>query len=112
MRKWIVILIHVSAYSCFHFSLHYDNTTYMLLFPGQFFRSGIEIDIENQMLHLPGKSPVPVKLRPIWKFMAKEVPENPVCWTTVKPSNQGEGLIQGQYKDYEVYSLIPVAVDV
>ena len=73
---------------------------------GQFFRSGIEIDVENQMLHLPGKSPVPVKLRPIWKFMAEEISEDPVCWTTVKPSNQGEGLIQGEYIDYEVYNLV------
>ena len=70
------------------------------------------IDTVNHTLHLPGRSSVPVKLRPLWNFMAREVPENPVCWTTIKPSNQGEGLIQGNYMDYEVQNLIPNAVEV
>ena len=54
------------------------------------------------MLMLPERDPVPVKQRPVWAFMKTEVPDNQLCWTSIAPSNQGEGVIEGKYLDYKV----------
>ena len=38
---------------------------------GQFFHDGVKIDVDAQLLYVPGHPPVPVEKRDLWKFMSK-----------------------------------------
>ena len=71
---------------------------------GQFFHKGVEIDEMRKLLFLPGKAPVPVEWRPVWRFMERSAEEKNVqhCWASMNPGNQGKGLIDGHYLDYLV----------
>ncbi len=69
---------------------------------GQFFRTGVEIDVVRKILIMPNKEPVPVMRRPVWSFMEREKTDDQLCWTAMNPGYQGEGLISGTYYDYLV----------
>ena len=58
------------------------------------------------MLYIPGRSPVPVVRRGLWHFMKHNLADETKCWTSVLPSNQGVGLIEGTWTDYRVDSLL------
>ena len=73
---------------------------------GQFFQKGVEVDTVRKLLILPGKKPVPVMHRPVWKFMEREVDDDQLCWTAMNPGNQGKGLIDGTYLDYLVNDVL------
>ena len=75
---------------------------------GQFFRDGVEIDIDAQLLHVPGHSPVPVEERDLWKFMSKSLIGDRQCWTSAYPSSQGAGIVAGTYQDYIVDDLLAI----
>ena len=77
------------------------NNNYVL-FSGQFFRKGVEIDEVRKILIMPDKEPVPVMRRPVWSFMEREVADDQLCWTAMNPGYQGDGLIDGRYLDYLV----------
>ena len=55
---------------------------------------------------LPDKIPVPVKQRPVWGFMKHEMDEGKGCWATINHGEQGEGLIDGTYVDYQVKDIL------
>ena len=55
---------------------------------------------------LPDKIPVPVKQRPVWGFMKHGMDEGKGCWATIKEGEQGEGLIDGTYVDYQVKDIL------
>ena len=78
------------------------------LHAGQFLRSGVMVDEENQLLILPGRPSVPVVHQKLFAFIRAEAPEYKAksCWTAKKRSNQGVGVIEGAYTDYEVNSLL------
>ena len=73
---------------------------------GQFLQSGVRIDRIQKILVLPDKKPVPVKQRPIWVFMQHEMAEGKECWATINEGEQGEGLIEGTYMDYQVKDIL------
>ena len=73
---------------------------------GQFFRKGVEIDEMRKLLFLPGKAPVPVKWRPMWRFMERHKKNMQYCWASMNPGNQGKGLIDGHYLDYLVEDVL------
>ena len=77
---------------------------------GQFFCPGISIDEIRRLLLFPltsGREPVPVMRRPVWSFMERESAEpKELCWMAMNAGYQGEGLIEGQYLDYVVPSLL------
>ena len=98
---------------------------------GQFFRDGVKVDVDTQLLHVPGHPPVPVEKRNLWKFMSKSlvatrlfdmnfhkplaarVSRRPAlrdeqCWTLAYPSSQGAGIVAGTYEDYIVDGLLAV----
>ena len=85
MHAWVAVIIY-------------------FLFPGQFFRKGVEIDEVHKILIMPNKNPVPVKRRPVWSFMEREkvTSDDQLCWTAKNRSYQGKGLIDGTYLDYLV----------
>ncbi len=77
---------------------------------GQFFRPGVELDPVRKMLIIANKEPVPVTKKPIWSFMEKGNGKYPQtsghCWTSMNTGVQGDGLIDGDYRDYIVPSLL------
>ena len=73
---------------------------------GQFFRDGVSIDVDAQLLHVPGQPPVPVEKRDLWKFMSKSLAGDRQCWTSIYPSSQGAGIVAGTYEDYIVDDLL------
>ena len=89
---------------------------------GQFFRDGVKVDVDTQLLHVPGHPPVPVEKRNLWKFMSKSlvatrlfdrVSRRPAlhdeqCWMLAYPSSQGAGIVAGTYEDYIVDGLLAV----
>ena len=77
-------------------------------FVGQFFHKGVEIDEMHKSLFLPGKAPVPVEWRPVWRFMERSTEEKNMqhCWASMNPGNQGKGLIDGYYLDYLVEDVL------
>ena len=79
-----------------------------ILSAGQFFRDGVEIDVDAQLLHVPGHSPVPVEQRDLWKFMSKSLIGDRQCWTSAYPSSQGAGIVAGTYQDYIVDDLLAI----
>ena len=74
----------------------------IILYIGQFFRKGVDVDTVRKILIMPNKEPVPVMRRPVWSFMERETPDDQLCWTAMNPGYQGEGLIDGTYLDYLV----------
>ena len=79
-----------------------------ILSAGQFFRDGVKIDVDAQLLHVPGNSPVPVEQRDLWKFMSKSLIGDRQCWTSAYPSSQGAGIVAGTYQDYIVDDLLAI----
>ena len=79
-----------------------------VLMTGQFFRDGVEVDKVRKLLVMPNKVPVPVEWKPIWKFMEREKSDEDVqhCWAAMNPGNQGRGLIDGHYLDYQVEGVL------
>lgn len=75
-------------------------------FSGQFFRKGVELDKVRGFLLLPGMEPVPVARQPVWKYMQRSVQTSQMCWVAMNYGYQGEGLIIGSYRDYEVRSIV------
>lgn len=61
---------------------------------------------------IPGEDPKPVMKRHVWRFVEKNLAsysvdeEDHFCWTTVHPSNQGQGMIKGSFLDYEVKDIL------
>ena len=78
-------------------------------FTGQFFRDGVKINVDAQLLYVPGHPPVPVEKRDLWKFMLKSLVSDEQCWTSAYPSSQGAGIVGGTYEDYIVDDLLAVA---
>ena len=73
---------------------------------GQFFRSGVEIDEVQRIIILPGKNPVPVRSHQVWGFMKHKTADKQRCWTAMNHGEQGEGLIDGVYRDYLVDNIL------
>ena len=78
----------------------------LTLYTGQFFRDGVSIDVKAQLLHLPGRLPVPVEKKHLWKFMEQSLHRDSMCWISAYHTNQGAGIVAGTYKDYIVNDLI------
>ena len=78
-------------------------------FAGQFFRDGVNIDVDAQLLHVPGHPPVPVERRDLWKFMSRKLVDDQQCWVSAYSSSQGAGIVAGTYKDYIVDDLLATA---
>ncbi len=62
----------------------------------QFFGDGVKIDIDAQLLRVPGHPPVPIEKRDLWKFMSKNLVGDGQCWTSAYPSSQGAGIVARQ----------------
>ena len=90
------------------FWLHRYNLYLYFSYTGQFFRTGVKIDVAAQLLHVPGHPPVPVKKRDLWKFMSKSLLGDHQCWMSAYPSSQGAGIVAGTYEDYIVDGLLAV----
>ena len=69
-----------------------------------------EIDVDAQLLRVPGHSPVPVEKRDLWKFMSKSLVGDGQCWTLAYPSSQGAGIVAGTYEDYIVDNLLAAII--
>ena len=78
---------------------------------GQFFCKGVEIDEMRKLLFLPGKAPVPVEWKPMWRFMERHKKNMQHCWAAMNPGNQGKGLIDGHYLDYLVEDVLSSGFD-
>ena len=89
--------------------LNYYPCCGALSLAGQFFRDGVKVDIDTQLLYVPGHPPVPVEKRDLWKFMSKSLIGDEQCWTSAYPSSQGAGIVAGIYEDYIVDGLLAVA---
>lgn len=83
-----------------------SDSEHLCLQIGQFFRSGVEIDEMQRIAILPNKKPVPVRNRPLWGFMKHKTAVNQHCWTAMNHGEQGEGLIDGVYRDYLVNNIL------
>jgi len=69
----------------------------------------VRVDDVQKVLILHDRKPVPVKQRSVWGFMKHEfheVADGKQCWTTINLSEQGEGLIEGTYVDYQVKDIL------
>lgn len=75
---------------------------------GQFFRSGVRIDEDRSLLYIPHRRPIPIVRRPVWNFMKNHLSHENECWTSEVPSNQGVGLIEGEWEDYKVEGLLAI----
>ena len=84
----------------------YIATVVGAFFPGQFLRSGVEVDESRRILFLPDMEPVPVMRKPVWHFMERDDPDEQLCWVSMNPGYQGKRLIQGHYLDYLVGSVL------
>ena len=77
---------------------------------GQFLDKDVEIDEDKKLLIIPGREPMALMKRHVWRFMEKDLKSyddnNQYCWTTVHPSNQGKGIIKGSFIDYEVKDIL------
>ncbi len=51
---------------------------------------------------MPGMEPIPVEPQPVWRFMGRHNKTDHICWKAMNYGYQGEGLIVGSYRDYEV----------
>ena len=66
----------------------------------------MKIDEGKRILILSNKSPVPVKQRQVWGYMKQEMAaEDKFCWAAVSQGEQGEGLIDGTFMDYQVKNI-------
>ena len=65
------------------------------------------VDEDKKLLFVPNLEPIPVIRRALWNFMKPDLDETE-CWTSVLPSNQGVGLIEGIWTDYKVNGLLSV----
>ena len=91
----------------FHKQFHSMNA-WLFFHTGQFFRDEIEVDVEAQLLRMPGRLPVPVEQQDLWKFMEQSLHGDTKCWTSAYHSSQGAGIVAGTYKDYIVDDLLAV----
>ena len=66
----------------------------------------MKIDVDAQLLYVPGNPPVPVEKRELWKFMSRKLIGDRQCWTSAYPSSQGAGIVAGTYEDYMVDDLL------
>ena len=73
---------------------------------GQFFHDGVKIDVDAQLLHVPGHPPVPVEKRDLWKLVSRNLVGDRQCWTSAYPSSKGAGVVAGTYEDYVVDDLL------
>ena len=83
----------------------------IFIFSGQFLDKEIKIDEERQLLFIPGHEPKPMVKRPVWRFVERNLDtydhdSDHFCWTTVHPSNQGQGIIKGSFIDYAVDDIV------
>ena len=86
--------------------LNYYPCCGALSLAGQFFRDGVKVDVDTQLLYVPGH---PVEKRDLWKFMSKSLVGDEQCWTSAYPSSQGAGIVAGTYENYIVDHLLAVA---
>ena len=84
------------------------SVVYICIYAGQFFRSGVRIDEDRSLLHIPHRRPIPIVKRPVWAFMKNHLSSENECWTSEVPSNQGVGLIEGEWEDYKVEGLLAI----
>ena len=68
----------------------------------------MKVNVDAKLLHLPGRRPVPVEQKPLWKFMEHSFHRDTKCWTSLYTSSQGVGLVEGTYQDYIVDGLLAV----
>jgi len=69
----------------------------------------VRIDRVQKVVILHDRKPVPVKQRSVWGFMkheSYEVGDSKECWAAINHSEQGEGLIEGTYMDYQVKGIL------
>ena len=69
----------------------------------------MRVDRVQKVLLLHDKEPVRVKQRSVWGFMkheSYEVGDSKQCWAAINHSEQGEGLIEGTYMDYQVKDIL------
>ena len=52
----------------------------------------MSIDVDAQLLHLPGHPPVPVERRDLWKFMSRKLVDDRQCWASAYSSSQSTGI--------------------
>ena len=90
-----------------YFNSVYQSTSSIVV-TGQFLHPAVMVDEGNQLLILPGRPSVPVVHKKLFAFIQAEAPEYKAksCWTAKKRSNQGVGVIEGAYTDYEVSNLL------
>ena len=69
----------------------------------------MKVDVDTQLLYVPGHPPVPVEERDLWKFMSKSLVGDEQCWMSAYPSSQGAGIVAGTYEDYIMDGLLAVA---
>ena len=86
-------------------SVIFGTVSYFLL-AGQFFRDGVDLDEDKQLLHMPGHPSVPVQQQELWRFMEKSFHGDSKCWMSVYHSSQGVGIVEGTYDDYIVDDLL------
>ena len=84
------------------------SIVWLFFHAGQFFRDGVEVDVDTQLLRMPGRLPVPVGQHDLWKFMEQSLHGDTKCWTSAYHSSQGAGIVAGTYKDYIVDDLLAV----
>ena len=73
---------------------------------GQFFQGGVNIDVNAQLLRVPGHPPVSVERRDLWKFTSRKLVDDQQCWASAYSSSQGAGIVAGTYEDYTVDGLL------
>lgn len=87
-----------------------DKLSIPILNVGQFLRPGVALDKDRHLLILPGRPSIHIKQQQLYHFIQAEAPRyhdnNCTCWAAVKRSNQGVGVIEGSYTDYEVNDLL------
>ena len=69
----------------------------------------MRIDVDAQLLHVPGHPPVPVERRDLWKFISRKLVDDQQCWASAYSSSQGAGIVVGTYEDYIVDDLLATA---
>ena len=67
----------------------------------------MDLNEDEQLLHMPGRPPVPVEQQELWKFMEQSFHSGgSKCWTSAYHSSQGAGVVAGTYSDYIVDDLL------
>ena len=75
------------------------------LFPGQFLRPGVRIDVESGQLHLgPDRDPIPVELAPVWDGVHDDGYRGRQCWYPLEQESQS--VLEGEPYDYVTEHLL------